>query len=732
MAKNPFNPRDVEDFSVKRNAFDQSHQSLFTTDWGKIMPIGVFETLPGDTFRFDGVSVNVRGMNTLFPLLTRVRASIEMYYVRNRILYKDWEDFIFKTKDGLVAPYIAPAPRNSHFAEMTKTGSLGDMLGMPTTIGSDVSFRSEFSNSEFLGVSGYDGFFSLLPNGGVVFNDSAVLNASLAQINSFFASPFKISSLGLIGTTPFKFVIFTSQVFDKYSSPSTITINQVLSSAYIGFTSASNLPDVSISVKGGLVTPVQSSSSSVFGVSSLFSDSSVVGDYRIVVAVPFSSTDERSFELVVEGSNGSLSDVFSVSGGHTETSVINFVNPFANGDIPISALPFRAYEMICNYYYRYDLNNPYRISGEPQYNQFLPSTDGGEDINFYTYHFRNYELDAFTSALQSPQFGAAPLVGLSYNVGVAPDGTPRDTATFKFEDTEGRTYNAVLGVSDDKLVDIANFDPDIPSGNLRQLQDWVNYGFSINMLRNVNGFQRFLENTVRRGLRYRNQLMSHFGVSVDYPDIDVPEYIGGFSGYLDSSQITNMSQTGEIGLGDFVGQIGGSIQTRRSISKYCPEHGFIMVMFTIYPTPMYNQSCEKYLLKHDAFDYYQTEFGKIGYVPIHYSEVQPLNLSTNSSDRSGSDVFGYQRAWYDYMMRRDVAHGDFRLSLRDFTLARNFAVRPELVQDFTQIKPEDLNHVFLNRNIATEYGSNSKFLCSAFFDCFANRPIPRHGVPSLE
>lgn len=254
-------------------------------------------------------------------------------------------------------------------------------------------------------------------------------------------------------------------------------------------------------------------------------------------------------------------------------------------------------------------------------------------------------------------------------------------------------------------------------------------GISINDLRVTNSFQRFLENTLRRGLRYRNQLKSHFGVSVDYPDIDIPQYIGGFSGYLNVGKTENMADGPTAGLGDFNGKLFGQVSSGRKIKCYCPEHGFIIGVVTISPVPVYPQACQKMLIKSNPFDYYLPEFGKIGFVPMHYSEVMPLQTGVG---QDVDDVFGYQRAWYDYMQSYDTVHGDFRTTLRDFYVGRYFAERPELAADFTQINPEHLNDVFVTNNIADRYGSSSKFLLNIANHVVSVSPVPRIGTPSLE
>ena len=87
--------------------------------------------------------------------------------------------------------------------------------------------------------------------------------------------------------------------------------------------------------------------------------------------------------------------------------------------INISSLPFRAYESIYNAFYRDQRNNPYMIDGVPEYNKWIPSQDGGVDMHVYSLRYANWEQDFLTTAVQSPQQGIAPLVGIVSNNGIS-------------------------------------------------------------------------------------------------------------------------------------------------------------------------------------------------------------------------------------------------------------------------------------------------------------------------
>lgn len=738
--KNPFSTSSFGEEELKRNPVPLSYRSLFTSDFGKLIPAFVQEVLPGDTVRINkGSMIGIRGMPTVFPIQTNIRAGIEFYYVRCRNLMDNWEDYIFKTKD-IEQAWLKL--NNVRAKKMISTSSLGDFFGVASTKSDRgvTSVENIVSSSMFY----YDTKISSAP----------LLNSS-ALVDRYLNTSFNSKSVSGSSRESFCYGFLTKNLsFALNKSNSTFHC----SSGYSGQSSSpsaascifilGNIDGQSMFLSGYPFTMTNKPSDTIcdfnlpddfyddfnsfiakLGKVQLFfafcpADSSLAAlntTYSFYPLVPSSSTvDPLSLYISNVDYERTLDS--------TEDSVISSnIYVGANPKKRLNVLPYRAYTQICNYYYRNSKNNPYVLNGEPQYNKFLPTTADGPDENIYDFYYRDWELDMYTSAVQSPQFGEAPLVGITYN-------PLAESAEFIFDVTDGdgqtTQMRATLGVDDDgKFSDIADFSQELPSANLRRLQRLVNYGISINDLRVTNSFQRFKENTLRRGLRYRNQLKSHMGVSVDYPDIDVPQYIGGFNGDIVAGQVTNTADSPNAGLGDYIGTLNGGIQASRNIQHYCPEHGFIIGIFSFAPSPSYPQSTKKMMLKTDAFDYFQKEFSKVGFVPIHYSEVCPFETPV---DGDPDDVFGYQKAYYDYMQNVDEVHCDFRTTLRDFALYRTWGSRPSLSDSFVKVYPDQLNDVFVTQNIADAYDSNAKFMCSAHFITSGARPVNMFGQPSLE
>lgn len=120
---------------MKRSKFSLSSYKLLTCDMGELVPINVMEVLPGDTIQ-QATSLLCRVSPLLAPVMHPVHVRIHHWYVPNRLLWEDWEDFITGGPDGNNASVFPTVTTGAGFA----VGSLGDYLGVPTGVASrDVS-----------------------------------------------------------------------------------------------------------------------------------------------------------------------------------------------------------------------------------------------------------------------------------------------------------------------------------------------------------------------------------------------------------------------------------------------------------------------------------------------------------------------------------------------------------------------------------------------------------------
>ena len=115
----------------KRSKFSLSHYRLFSGRMGMMMPIGITECLPGDTFQ-QATSVFLRCSPLVTPVMHPVHVTVHHWYIPTRLLWDKWEDFITGGPDGMDASIMPTikAPAEGGFA----VGSLADYMAVPSGI----------------------------------------------------------------------------------------------------------------------------------------------------------------------------------------------------------------------------------------------------------------------------------------------------------------------------------------------------------------------------------------------------------------------------------------------------------------------------------------------------------------------------------------------------------------------------------------------------------------------
>lgn len=708
----------------KRYNYDMYHQNCGTYKFGGLYPVLCAEALAGDTWKLNA-SFGLRFMPTFFPLQTKIKAKLDFFYVRNRNLWKGFKNYLYMTGQPDALPYLSPRLLKKMFT----TGSLGDYMGLPSTVvspngGNGVMYRSSRSfdvystNSSSASllrtitnpISGdnllmFSGFFSdpdkfYLPKG-----LSSAYGASEIKSFSEFPEGYRdYIKLPFYNHLPKRISYFGSVAnYEVIPSTGNLRLNLYLSSN-------SNVPIIHIEENEEYSVPY---------ISRRYMDSIRPGSYVFIAFHNINGTPlEENF--VWDGDNLVEGTEFNPTWKTVTYGVEDFGSkyPHIAESYPhkISALPFRAYEQIYNAFYRDDRNNPYLTpDGIYDPNVFLPTTDGGVDDSDYDLRYRNWEQDFLTTAQKSPQFGNAPLVGIT-NSGVA-----------TFAAADGSKVSSQLSVGEDGET-IATFSTTNNSSVNRSLVELASSGISINDLRGVNSLQRFLETNIRRGLRYKDQVFAHTGVEVGYDELDMPEFIGSVVQTVDTSQVNQTSSSDSDPLGSYAGQlscVGGG----NTLQKYCDENGYIMAILSICPVPCYGQLLPKHFLKtDDPLDFYDSAFAYLGNQPVTYNEVCPLQAAVIGQKPSAT--FGYQKAWYDYMSMQDSVHGQFRTTMRPYVLTRMFSQLPTLNSDFLTVRPEQLNDVFSISEINGE--PIDTILGQIYFDCTAERRIPKYAIPRLE
>lgn len=129
----------------ERSTFDLSHEKRVSTRIGKLTPILCQETMPNDTF-FGSAEVLVKLAPMIAPIFQRMTMYVHYFFVPNRLLWDEWEDFITGGREGLavtnppVPPYALIDEIQAEGGSWLAKGKVHDYLGLPPIADADLNW----------------------------------------------------------------------------------------------------------------------------------------------------------------------------------------------------------------------------------------------------------------------------------------------------------------------------------------------------------------------------------------------------------------------------------------------------------------------------------------------------------------------------------------------------------------------------------------------------------------
>ena len=756
---NIFRKKDAYIDRVNRSTFDLSFVNNLTMKFGAITPVCLLPASFGDSFQINA-RFNLQLLPTVFPIQTQLYVRLHFVYVRTRTLWEDWMSF-FGGDETVTPPWIDPTAEDTpqghkqfNISDDLQTGTLADYLGVPTTItgsfgstsigkllspvfaseGSAPSFGrcffTSFAAKEPLETPTLD---ALISKQGSAISDVMAYQPDDPQVVCYYG--FGNALMGF----EYKFE------GDQQTRTPRIVLSCSGFPELIQFLKTSRCGCIfsEDGIKMSQVRKIDPSAVSGTNIELTFTASQPVASFTFYLIIQFNVGERQSTSDVLTYTYARfLTSVYSYESGIYESLRSKFdsmsvqavmrtdewTKPVAENCpfytptagalpvIPLSALPFRAYESYYNAFGRDIRNNPFIVDGKPEYNKYVPSVKGGSDTYKYQLHYANWEPDAYTTALQSPQAGIAPLVGI----------TSLGEATFR--DAAGVEYHAQLETADDgdTVTGFQIKSSNAPADVVRNLIGMATSGIAISDFRNVNSLQRFLEIRIRQSPRYKNLVKGLYNVNLDYDELMMPEFLGGISDTIPVYKVTQTTPTEGNPLGAFAGQ--GSLQSgmRHVIRKYCPEDGYILGVMSVVPAANYSQLLPPHFTRMNLLDWHFPQFNNISYQPMLYKHLCPYQAYAVNPE-SVNNVFGYQRAYWDLIASFDEVHGEFRGSMRNFVINRVFDKAPELSRDFLLVNPDHVNDVF-----AMTAENGDKILGSIAFDITKKTTIPRNSIPHIE
>lgn len=359
-----------------------------------------------------------------------------------------------------------------------------------------------------------------------------------------------------------------------------------------------------------------------------------------------------------------------------------------------NCLPFRAYTLVWNEYYRDEFVDRVCTCGaSANYGDVFYSGNNNISLDYYGIFRRRWSKDYFTTATPSPVAG-------------------------------GTAAGVKVAVSGENVHSLTGF-------------------FNIAQFRVANSLQRFLERTNIGGGRYNEFILAHFGCMPTDATIQRPEFLGSVTAPVQVSAVANTAGgtgsdvTIENSTGSFAGvasAVGTSLCFRRSFKEY----GIILGLFSVFPRPIYSDGVQRYLTYGvkktsnedyaDKFKFGMPEFSGIGDQVVDKSE-----LSTITYVGFGQG-FGYQQRYAEFKFNHDEVHGDFALDskLPQYTFARFFGNNTiSLNSDFLECNPRKDPFV----TISNAGGQSPVTVQTCWVQLRNNvkaiRPFPKFSTPTL-
>jgi hypothetical protein len=420
-------------------------------------------------------------------------------------------------------------------------------------------------------------------------------------------------------------------------------------------------------------------------------------------------------------------------------------------NLSVNALPFRAYALIMNEWFRdQNLTDPLNIPVDDATVQGVNTgtyvsdvAKGGLPFKASKYH------DYFTSCLPAPQkgpdvtiqtaqLGNAPVVPMNkpvpkdllnypYNVYI-PNGNGDFEAGYHAGSVHKNAFGGAYWLADTGNADL---DPTIDNGvagypaNLwAQFDNTVSVA-TINELRTAFQIQKLYERDARGGTRYIEILKSHFGVTSPDARLQRPEYLGGSRVPININQVIQQSSTAEgtTPLGD-TAAYSLTTDVHGDFMKSFVEHGFVIGVMVARYDHTYQQGIERFWSRKSRFDYYWPVLANIGEQAVLNKEIYAQGTAQDN------EVFGYQEAWADYRYKPNRVAGEMRStyvqSLDVWHLGDDYSQLPKLSDSWIR---EDKANV--NRVIAVSDQNANQLFADIYIQNRTTRPMPLYSIPGL-
>ena len=387
-----------------------------------------------------------------------------------------------------------------------------------------------------------------------------------------------------------------------------------------------------------------------------------------------------------DGMNNSVFPLVETTGAATG-SLTDYLGCMPGMTRQVSALPFRAYSLIWNEWYRdQDLQTELTIS----------RADGVDTTTSKDLQNCAWEKDYFTSArpfaqkgpdVTLPLTGDAPVKGLGFQSGGTMGGGPQAVTE---TDNTTPTYTIAQGLNAGTPSAMFVEGQTTSRPNIRADLSQVSAA-TVNELRLALALQRYQEARARYGSRY-TEYLRYLGVRSSDARLQRPEYLGGGRQTIQFSEVLSTNEDAQSKAGVLRGHGISAVRTNR-YRRFFEEHGYVLSLMSVLPKTMYPQAVHRTFWRRAKEDFWQRELEHIGQQEVTKKELV-------GSAGTGDEVFGFQDRYDEYRRVPSRISGEFRDTTLDFWhMGRIFASTPSLNADFVKSNPTKRVHAVQSQDV---------------------------------
>lgn len=381
-----------------------------------------------------------------------------------------------------------------------------------------------------------------------------------------------------------------------------------------------------------------------------------------------------------DGMDATVPPTISTGAGAAVGGLFDYLGvPTGVASMAVSALPFRAYAMIFNEFYRdADLTTALTIN----------QGDGNDTTTSTALQNCAWEKDYFTSARPWAQKGPSVTVPLGTAAPVKTSSGLQVTGAQNFLQMRMASSGGTPPGNNNMMVDTSGGvsttgTAATAAGGLYPANLFADLSnasaVTVNVLREALAIQRYEEARARFGSRY-TEYLRYLGVRSSDARLQRPEYLGGGKQTIQFSEVLSTADGGaSLPIGSLKGHGIGAMRSNR-YRRFFEEHGIVMTLMSVRPRTMYTQGLHRKWNRVTREDYWQKEYEHIGQQTILNKELYAAHASPNGT-------FGYQDRYDEYRRQESDVAGLMRSTDNVWHMARIFGSTPALNSSFVVADP---------------------------------------------